>query len=498
MKTVLLINSSGARFFRRDQGTWHQIEQPDAKDKLWVIANLGEETLEAFNFPLLFGRDRSNFIERRLIAAFPNSQYRAAPVISGGLIKSGTAILTGISSDDLVSSHLDKLDISIAGVWGEAMLLTLMVKRLAIANIVLALPSVHHMRILVIKDGLPVLTRCVRRFSEDNNDEHDSDASEILRTRQHLENHRIFENESIPPLLYLGDSTSIAPHLTQAGFTLLSIPVSLAPKGDADYLHLLFEFVVSSPHGQLAPLKLRARHLAENLRRASYLGIAASLLGIVLFGQDDFRSLIGLHQREQTLHTEMQLATNERDRLADSISASGKDPELVRQATRFADIEMDSSPTPESIFQLASTVIAELPQVRIKTLAFRFPAQGERYCEGHSVIELPLIGQNIDLSALSGSKPSGTGAITDIPPRYIELQFTILLTENVAPAAQIEIRKHISATLKTMPGIQLMSDPAAFSLTNTLKGGMGMDTTQTENLWCMSLAWKNSPAKDQP
>ncbi len=491
MKTVLLVNSSGARYFRRVGGVWQPVEQPGAKTRLWVIANLPEETLEAFHFPFLIGRDRSNFLERRLLGAFPHSKYRAAPVVSGGLLKSGTAVLTGLTVADAVTSQLDKLDVSISGVWGAAMLLTLMLKRLGIANTILAMPSVHHLRILVVKDGIPVLTRCVRRYSEDSDDENDSDANEILRTRQHLENQRIFEHDAIPPVLYLGESTPVHEYLTRAGLTLLPVPKTFAPNGEAGYLHALFEFAISSPRGQLAPLQLRARHLAENLRETSYLGIAASLLAIVLFGQADFRALMDLHQHQRTLLADMQLAASVRDHLADSISASGKDPALVRQAARFAALEMDAAPTPEAIFQVAASAIANLPQVRIKNLLYRFPKAGESYCQGQSIIDLPL---------LNGGSPadSGINQATGNPLRHAELQFAILLTADLTPAAQTEIRKRISATLKNMDGIQLMGDPAAFSLVNTLSGGLGLDTPQTENNWCMSISWKGNSATAKP
>lgn len=485
MKTVMFISSSGARYFRRDTGIWQLIEKPDHEDKLWVIANLPEEMLEAFKLPLLFGRDRSSFLERHLVAAFPHSEYRAAPVISGSLLKPSTAVLSGLTTAETVTSKLSKLDVPIAGVWGISLLLTLLLKRLAIANIMLVIPSERHLRILVLKDGIPLLTRCVHRYSEDNDKDKDSDANEILRTRQHLENRRIFEHDAIPPILYLGDSASTGKNLTDAGLKLLPLPDALTPKGDAAYLHPLFEFVASSPRGQLAPLQLRARHLAESLRRAAFAGIAASLLAVILFGQEDFRALIDLHGREQTLNANLQQTTRERDLLAGRISASGTDPALVRQATTFAALEMEAPPTLESILQFAAT-IADLPQVRIKSLTFRFPKQGERYCQGQSAIPL-----------FSGSEPSDSGNAA-APQRFSELQFSILLTENLTPAAQIDIRKRISAALKARDGVQLMQDPAAFSLINTLKGGFGMETASADNLWCMSVPWSTTPAPLSP
>jgi hypothetical protein len=371
------------------------------------------------------------------------------------------------------------------------MLLTLMARSLSISNVILVMPSAHYLRILVLKEGIPVLTRCIHRYGEAS--ESDSDANEILRTRQHLENRRFFEHDAIPPVLYLGDAAGA--HLTEAGISLLSLPGTLSPKGDAAHLHSLFELVVSSPRGQLAPLQLRARHLAENIRRAAFAGCALSLLAAVLFGQKDFRALIALHGREKILSTDLRQAAAESERLTRNISATGTDPALVRQATKFAALHMDAAPTPVSILQFTAASIADLPQVRIKSLTFRFPKSGEHYCQGHSVIDVPLLNRKIDLPLSAGSKPrdSGTDDAADAPQRFTELQFSILLTDNLAPAAQIEVRKRISAILKAGNGIQLMQDPAAFSLINTLKGGFGINTTSEENLWCMSIPWKTAP-----
>ena len=168
----------------------------------------------------------------------------------------------------------------------------------------------------------------------------------------------------------------------------------------------------------------------------------------------------------------------------------------MRQAATFAALEIDAAPTPESILQLAASAIAELPQVRIKNLTYRFPKQGDRYCQGRTVIDLPLVNQKIELEIPPGSKPRDADNAAAVPNRYAELQFSILLTENLTTEA--EVRKRISAVLKATEGIQLMEDPDAFSLINTLRGGFGMDAPRSENLWCMSVLWKAVPLKDLP
>ena len=467
MKTVLFVNSSSARYFRREGGLWRNIERPEPDDKVWVIANLPEESLQAFALPLLFGRDRSSFLEHRLASAYPKSQFRAAASISGGWFRPGTAIITGLTGDDAINRELVKLDVAIAGVWGMSMLLVLMAQHLSIADTVLVMPSSHYLRILVLKGKIPVLTRCIHRYGEEN----ESDANEILRTCQHLENRHIFEKAKMPPVLYLGGEEGIDEHLNRAGLTRLPLPGALSPKGDAAFLHPLFEYAISTPKAQLAPLNLRARHLAQNLRKIAYAGAVACMLIAVLFAQKDFSMLLDLHKRKSTLDAELQQTASKAARLALRIDASGIDPALMRQATKFAALEMDDAPSVESMLQLAALAIADLPQIRIRSLSFRIQKAGERYCQA--------------LMPLNGSGDEATPQV-----RLAELQFTILLPANLPAAAQIEIRRHISAYLKTQPEVRLMQDPAAFSLLNTLKGGFGIDTGGAENLWCMSIPLK--------
>lgn len=482
MKTVLFIDASGACYYRRVGKLWLKIEHPEPRDRVWVIADQPEEMLEVFQLPLLLGADRRHFMERKLNTAFPHSDYRATALLSGKWWASRTAVLTGLNARDTVNNKLAHLASPLAGVWGISLLLTLLLQRLTIANVLLALPSTHYLRILAIKQGKPVLTRCVHRYNEEDND-----ANEILRTRQHLENQRITEHDAPLPVLYLGDPQAIRAALDRAGLTLLDVPARLAPQGDAAYRHSLFDFVTTHPRGQLAPLLLRAEHLTERIRSACYAGMIACALTALLLGQEDFRALIDLHGRENTLNEKLRLATQDSENLAGHIRATGIDPALLRQAVRFAARELDAPPSPHAIMQFTAAAIAELPQVRIKSLTFRFPQPGERYCQTHSVIDLPLVNRKFHLPLPDGGKPDDDESVSE---RYAELQFSILLTEELPQASQTELRRHISATLKHNPAVELMQDPAAFSLLNTLKGGMDLNNTQNENLWCMSVPWR--------
>lgn len=484
MKTALLIDSSGSHYFQFRGGQWRHVEGSTRKDTLWVLVNLPEESLEVIDMPRLFGRDRSNFIDRRLAGAFPENTYRAAHILSGGLLKPGKVMLTGLTTARDIAEVLDPLDTPVVGVWGIAALLTIMVKRLVPSDILLALPSEHELRILVVKDRVPVLTRYVHRDG-------DSNADQILLTRQYLENQRIFERGKPPPVLFLGDASSIKTRLANVGLSLLPLSKEYLPKGEAGWLHPLFNQLVSSPSGQLAPLPLRARHLARNVRRTAYGGLVASLVVVSLYGQADLRTFVELQEREQALHTKAQWVSAERERLSTLIKASGADPELVRRATQFEAQEITAAPGAEAFLSLAAAAIAELPEARVKNLSFHLSPVGEGLCQNKDGGK-----QNINQSGIV-QPATGPDDATATFRRHAEIQLTVMLPSALSPRAKIEACKRITAALQGMAGIKLLQDPAANARSSTLKGGAGAGTDQAEDRWCMSVPWKTPVVEEK-
>ncbi len=146
---------------------------------------------------------------------------------------------------------------------------------------------------------------------------------------------------------------------------------------------------------------------------------------------------------------------------------------MVRQATKFAALEIDAAPTPESILRYVASLIADLPEVRIKNLTYQFPKPGQQLCNEQS-----------------------PAASTDAPLHYTELQFSILLTGDPTHAEQIEIGRRLSSAIKANSSVRLIQDPANLSSLNTIRSGFGMEKTDAE--WCMSIPWNVTPHQDAP
>ncbi len=466
MKTVLLIDSSGSRFFQRDKGQWKLSAAPTAKDQLWVLFDLPEETLEVIDMPQLFGSDRSNYIERKLLAAFQGSQYRTSLPLSGNLLKPGKTMLNGIVTTKDLEAALEKLDTTMVGIWGSAALLTLMSRKNALTDVMLALPSEYQLRIVVMKNRIPVLTRCVQHDAE-------SDTHEILLTRQYLENQRILERGKPLPLLYLGDSSALGERLTNAGISLLYPPKAFAPKGESGWRHALFEFLITSPPCQLAPLASRARHLADNLRVFAYLGTVASVAAALFINEGEVRAMYDLHEREVTITTDIQHASAERDRLAGIIKSSGADPEMVRKATQFELQEIKSAPGANDFLQIAAAAISKLPDVRIHDLTFHAIQASNSSCISAS-------------SADNGAQELGDGQM-----RHAEIQFSISMPTDKPPSTISAMRKIIAASLTAIKGVKILQSPLNNSQTGVLKGGF-TNLEEADEPWCVSIPWKNA------
>ncbi len=474
MKTVLLIDTLGNHYFEKITTEWKPTTTPSNKGTLWVIVNLPEESLEAIDLPRLSGNDKNLYIERRLASIYTESTYRAAyPIQSvrkAGANKTNKLVLTGLTTSKEIAPLLESIPTPIAGVWGITSLLVMLSKSLKAPDVLIALPNKHELRILVIKDKVPILTRCV-------NTEESGPASEILITRLYTENQHIFERGHALPVLFLGDQTLVETPLNNAGLTLLPVPKVFLRKNKTDGLYPLFDRLITSPIAQLAPITVRTPYLVRNIKRAAYAGALVSLLAACIYGQDGIQTLLDQQGQEQNLQTKLQKASHENQQLAARLTQSKTDPELMRRAIQFKAQEIDAAPSPEDFLRLAASAIADFPDARIKALSFYVAPGKDSLCKENT----QSIQSNVAQAALNTTK------------RVALLQFTILLPNTFSSQARTDARQRISTALTRNPGIKLLQDPEASARNAAIKGGAINDNPQIEDRWCVNVPWKTVP-----
>lgn len=477
MKTVLSIDSAGIRYFQRRGGNWRPAEGSSRQDTLWVLVDLPDESLEVIALPRLYGRDRRNFLERQLAAAFPSCSCRASHLLSGGLLNPGKVLLTGLKAEQVVVDRLALLDTTIVGLWGVSALLAMMAKRLLPPELMVVLPETFALRILVFKDRLPVLTRHVSCYES-------SHVDEIVLTLNHLKNEDIVEGGKSLPVLFLGDASAITDHIASADLSLLPVPKEFRPQGEAGWLSPIFNQLISSPPCQLLPLPWRARYLARKVRLAAYAGAALSLGAGGYFGQADIRALSALLERAQVVQAEERGVAAERERLAARIKQSGADPALVRRAIQFEAEEITAAPSGEAFLSLAAAAIAAVPEARVQTLSFHLAAQGEGVCQSQRGLP-PKDTRAGVVTFIPGAAGAATASL-----RRAEVQLSITLPVDFSPQAKAEARKQITATLQSMPEIKLLQDPVLAARQAILKSSVDLASGQAAERWCLSVPWK--------
>lgn len=472
MKTVLLIDTLGTHYFEQRGKEWQLTATPSNKGTLWVLVNLPEESLETIDLPHLSSSDRGLYIERRLANIYTESSYRAAyPIKSlrkAGANKTNKLVLTGLTTAKEVIPLLEPIPTPIAGVWGITNLLVMMSKSLKTPDVLIALPNKHELRILVIKDKVPILTRCV-------NTEESSPASEILITRLYIENQHIIERNYPLPVLFLGDPSLVETTLNNAGLVLLPIPKVFLRKGTTNYLHPLFDRLITSPISQLAPISVRSSYLVRNIQRAAYIGALISFLAAGIYGQDGIQTLFDQKKHEQVLQKKLQTASRENQQLTSRLTQAKTDPELIRHAIEFKAQEIDAAPTPDDFLRLAASAIADLPEARIKTLSFYLTPSNDGICKDNA---LP------NTSTINNKATAQRTAL---------LQLTILLPNALSSHARTDARQRISTRLTNTPGIKMLQDPETSARNAAIKGGSISDNPQTEDRWCVSVPWKTVP-----
>ncbi|MCF8167946.1 MAG: hypothetical protein K9J77_04945, partial [Rhodoferax sp.] len=275
MRTVLHVSALGSSWWVSQGRTWTERPAPPA-GPLWVVSDLSEETFVEISVPRIFGTDRSQFVARQLVNRFPETRFRTAlPNRATGSLMNrlapGAQTLTAVEPGDRLLAALERVPNPIVGVWSASMLLAHFgAKSAARAQVFVVMSQPSGLRIVFLKNKVPVLTRLVPAVASVA-----EQASEILRTVRHLENTRVIERDGtrLSALLF-GTADGLSSMLTADRFDALVQPMRRRASDPSDWRHILFDLVCKRPHGQLADTAMRVSYLGRRLTQFAY-GVAA-------------------------------------------------------------------------------------------------------------------------------------------------------------------------------------------------------------------------------
>lgn len=489
MTVVFYIGSSGSSYWQRQRNRqWKKIAAP-GKGPVHVVTDLAEETLTEVDVPRLFGSDRQAFINRALTSKLAETPYRSAITLPGAaFLGPSRVLLIGVAAAETIDREIEQAGLCVRGIWPMSLLMQHYLGRKELpSTLIAALPGPSGLRLVVRKNGIPVLSRLV-----DSPPEHQ--AEEIIRTRRYLENARLFERPPTRyPTLILASNehqAMLRAPLEAAGLDLIA-PSRRRGGTPEHWIFPLFDRAHHAIPGQVAPLARRTDYLAGRVRQAAWGVTTLALLAGLTAGSENLLSL-------QKARTEKQAYAQQSAELGatiasmqEGIAAFGVAPEQIRLAVALEETELAHPPRLLADLQQLARVIESVPHARLDALTWRLSDAGEAPCAAGN--EAPT-GQ-------STSDPDISPGTAGLPARrHYEWQLTIAMPTEFGPRALADSRRKIDAALAALPGARIVRSASADQANGILRGGVGKQERSKDYLpgWCLTLPWPSPPGKPVP
>lgn len=481
MATVLHLTSTSSQFWCHSRGDgWRAVDEPP-DGPVWVLADVAEENFAEIQIPRIFGRDRQAFIARQLANRFADTPFRTTlPIQSSGSVMERLApprqTLLGLDAARRINTALDALSNPVAGVWSMSMLLAhLGCTKNSPSDLFVVLPSAEDMRIVFVKNRTPVLGRLIPHVAQGADQ-----AIEISRTLRHLENIRLLERTGGRyGVLVLGDTHGMTDILATEKLDLLPLPAPWVTSPPADWRFALFDLVLTSPAGQLAPLARRAPYLAARLRQPVYVSMALVVCLSAAFSLNNLRDSMALRSSQTLQDDRLRNLSTQLGEVEQKMARFSVPADLVRQAVLLQQTEISSAPSFATHLQQLGQAIGQQDAVRLKQLAWRIVPPGQPGCTG-------------------AAPPTAVNA--GEPQRMVEISFDATLPAQLPARARAQSIAALSALLSRWEGVTLLQNPAQGLAQATLSGGSAESATEETLHWCLTLPGQShdSPSTRTP
>lgn len=492
MKTILHLDASGQTFWQKDKTGWRPLasEKVTANDLIFVVTDFAEEIFAEVKVPRLFGRDRSDFIERQLQSRFPDTPFRTVlKTPSTGKLLDRLAplqqVLFAVDSAARVNLALDTNPSMLAGVWASSALIARLacIKTLP-PDIFVVMPGNGSLRIVFLRDRRPVLAR-LAPCSNTPSDQ----AAEVVRTLRHLENTRVVErSQQRYPVWVLGHADTLIAPLVNQGLDVVSAPAHWNHGQPVDWRSVIFDLASTAPSAQLAPSGRRTRVLGNKLRLASY-GVAS--LCLVAAGWTTAQNVnSGWLARKANAREQTELAGINANlaKVEQRLDEVGVSPDLVRQAVALDLNEIVGSPGLSESISAISLATAMDSKSRFTRYESRSLADEETACAKAAKDSAVTGSPSTTEAAPSSDLPTTTHTSVPgaKPPRRIEILVEFLPSESLMPRERARSIAKVSKNLQNIPGVTLVVDPAK-AAANGILSNSSQHIAGPAPAWCLTL-----------
>ncbi len=475
MKYVLYLSPSDRQLWCKSAQGW-QLASGEPDGPVWVVADLAEESLTESKTPRLFGRDRTSFVERQVAARYPDTPYRGSMLnlkpddLIGRLVPT-QYVFFGIDAAERLNAELDAIKAPIAGVWPVSLLMGGLARdRSLYPDLFVVLPGNGTLRIVYLKNRTAVLTRLTMTPNDSG-----AQVEELVRTLRHLENTQVVPRDrKAYPVLVLGSSEGYTERLDAARMLLVDLP-RRDKQPVVDWRYPLFDLVLKSPPGQVAPMTRSVSYLSARLntlaRNMAFLIVVAGI------GAASSNLLSIYRMIEQTVISADSIEGLDEDisNLNANIARYGVAPDTVRRAVGLYEEEISGVPGMETHLRLLSKVLSKDPNLRLRDLQWRLLPPGADPCLTSATA--------VDAAAGAEAKPPGSDQ------RRVELSFDLAVPETYGPRDRAQTLRAISSELSAIPESNIWQDANKELASGSLRGGTVLSAAARLS-WCLTLPGK--------
>jgi hypothetical protein len=468
---ILYIRTADYQLWGYDKLGWRLLTEIPSGHHVIVMVNLAEESFHELNMPRIFGKDKAAFLQRQLDSRFPDTPYR---IVLGASTKVGPLeyvspkrqVLVGLESLPRVSKLIKEHNVTIKGIWTVSIMMAHYGRSLFLPeDLFIVFLGPGGQRIVYLKNRVPVLTRLTP-----NPYQAAAQVDEIIRTLRYLENKHIVERGTRRhSLLLLGDPTDLKDRLADARFDLVTrIGRDEAPP--ADWRFPLFERVIKSPSGQLAPIIQRTEYLADRINMFAKRIRIGSIVAVVLFlltqipaAQDIYSEIKDEEIKIQGIGS--RIADVDKDTFKYGVTA-----DLMRRAIDLDDKEIVAAPDFDKQLRTIANALSKSTDLRLKDFHWRIIPQGASPCKTESSTTPPPY--------------DPTGNTNNIK---VEVMMKLTFPESYGPKIRAAAVSNFSRELTQISGLTLKQDPAKEVGQESLEGGGTVSNAAIFPQWCLVL-----------
>lgn len=433
-----------------------------------VVVDLMEETHVQVDVPSMMLNDRRGFVDFHLQSKLPDVLTRTTwPTgsLSSPLPKAFTLNAVGVASERL-QTLLDQMAVDgrpLVGAWTLSYLMAHWANRRKEVPrrgaVFLCLTMKHGMRVVLLKDQVPVFSRLLMATDADALGE------DLVQTLRYLVDSRVIDRDVTPSFVLLDATPGLYNALSTRALTVL--PAS--ERFGEGVLGQVLSLAKGAAPGQIATVFQRRLRLATQLKRIIVLLSALTGVGLAMTAYGEVQRILDQLIQANQWTAQSTALTHRVQQVRQKISESGADVALMRLTSEVRRTELPDPVQPDALLWQLGQLLQAHPKVNLANVAF-------------SVSAAPCLGIPAS-AAMQTPRGAVTPGPTSMVKNQIEWKFQLNPINDLSPRARQELLGAVSRSVSNWSDWQVVNDPVRPAGTVALSSKQAGDANAWS--WCL-------------